>query len=138
MLIAYAQMPRNNAHTGVSSKALSLNFGLILHLPPYFVYANSEGSCESAHMQTEKYRYLVHWPIYFSTKSYEQRHEISNKSDQSLCLTLEYFMTDKLLTEHQLEFLSLKGDCTGSSESTLVKMPHFWKSHVAYNVADTN
>ena len=39
-------------------------------------------------------------------------------------------MTVKLLTEHHLEFLSLKGDCTGSSESTLVKMPHCWKSHV--------
>ena len=36
----------------------------------------------------------------------------------------------KLLTEHRLEFLSLKGDCTGSSESTHVKMPHCWKSHV--------
>ena len=30
-----------------------------------------------------------------------------------------------------MEFLSLKGGCTGSSESTLVKMPHCWKSHVA-------
>ena len=39
-------------------------------------------------------------------------------------------MTQSLLSEHQLEFLSLKGDCTGSSESTLVKMPHCWKSHV--------
>ena len=29
-----------------------------------------------------------------------------------------------LLTEHRLEFLSLKGGCTGSSESTLVKMSH--------------
>ena len=43
---------------------------------------------------------------------------------------LEYSMTVKLLTEHHLEFLSLKGGCTGSSESTLVKMPHCWKSHV--------
>ena len=39
-------------------------------------------------------------------------------------------MTVELLTEHHLEFLSLKGRCTGSSESTLVKMPHCWKSHV--------
>ena len=31
-------------------------------------------------------------------------------------------MIVKLLTEHQLEFLSLKGGCRGSSESTLVKM----------------
>ena len=38
-------------------------------------------------------------------------------------------MIVKLLTEHHLEFLSLKGGCRGSSESTLVKMPHFWKSH---------
>ena len=35
-----------------------------------------------------------------------------------------------LLTEHNLEFLSLKGGCRSSSESTLVKMPHCWKSHV--------
>ena len=45
--------------------------------------------------------------------------------------TLEYFMSFKLLTEQRLEFLSLTGGCTGSSESTLVKMPHCWKSHVA-------
>ena len=40
-------------------------------------------------------------------------------------------MSVKLLTEHQLGFLSLKGSCRGSSESTLVKMPHCWKSSVA-------
>ena len=39
-------------------------------------------------------------------------------------------MTVKLLTEHHLEFISLKGGCTGSSKSILVKMPHCWKSHV--------
>ena len=33
-------------------------------------------------------------------------------------------MSVKLLTEYRLEFVSLKGGCTGSSESTLVKMPH--------------
>ena len=38
-------------------------------------------------------------------------------------------MIVKLLTEHHLEFLSLKGGCTGSSESTIVKVPHCWKSH---------
>ena len=67
----------------------------------------------------------------------EPVHEISNnvvcstsaQSDQSLCLWLEYSMNVKLLTEHHLEFLSLKGGCTGSSESTLVKMPNCWKSH---------
>ena len=34
-------------------------------------------------------------------------------------------MSYKLLIEHHLEFLSIKGGCTGSSGSTLVKMPHF-------------
>ena len=38
-------------------------------------------------------------------------------------------MINKLLTEHHFEFLILKGGFTGSSESTLVKMPHC--SHVA-------
>ena len=39
-------------------------------------------------------------------------------------------MIVKLLTEHHLDFLSLTGGCEGSSESTLVKTPHCWKSHV--------
>ena len=50
---------------------------------------------------------------------------------QNLCQSLEYFMSVKLLTEHQLEFLNLKGGCRGSSESTLVKMSNCWKSHAA-------
>ena len=54
----------------------------------------------------------------------------SAQSDQSLCLSLAYSMNVKLLTEHYLEFLSLKGDCTGSS----VKMPHCWTSHVATHI----
>ena len=45
-------------------------------------------------------------------------------------------MTVKLLTEHHLEFLSFKGGCTGSSESTLVKMAHSWNSHVAAHYYD--
>ena len=52
------------------------------------------------------------------------------QSDQSLCLSLEYPMTIKLLAEQYLEFLSLKGGCSGSSYSTLVKMPLCWKLHV--------
>ena len=52
------------------------------------------------------------------------------QSDQSLCKSLESSMTVKLLTEHNLEFLSLKGGYTGSSESTHIKIPHCWKSHV--------
>ena len=38
-------------------------------------------------------------------------------------------MTVKLLTGHHLEFLSLKGGGTGSSESTLVKISYCCKSH---------
>ena len=53
-------------------------------------------------------------------------------------MSLEYSMSVKLLTEHQLKFLSLKGGCTGLSESTHVIMPHCWKSHVTahmvYNI----
>ena len=45
-------------------------------------------------------------------------------------------MSVKLLTEHHCEFLSLKGDCTGSSESTLVKMPHCWKSHATAHICN--
>ena len=52
------------------------------------------------------------------------------QSDQSLCLSLEYFMSVKLLTEHLLEVLSIKWGCTCLSESTLFKMPHCWKSCV--------
>ena len=46
-------------------------------------------------------------------------------------------MSVELLTEHRLEFLSLKGGCTSSSESTLVKMPHCWKSHVTAHLLFT-
>ena len=85
----------------------------------------------------------------------EPQHEISNNvvcvtskgSDQpahkrrlirAFASHLKYSMTVKLLTEHHLEFLSLKGDCTGSSESTLVKMPHCWKSHVMAHMLTQN
>ena len=40
-------------------------------------------------------------------------------------------MIVKLLTEHHLESLSLTGGCRGPSESTLVEMSIFWKSHAA-------
>ena len=43
-------------------------------------------------------------------------------------------MIVKLLTEHHLEFLSLKGGCRGSSESTHVKMSHCWKSHALAHI----
>ena len=43
-------------------------------------------------------------------------------------------MIVKLLAEHHLEVLSLKGGCRGSSESTLVKMSNCWISHAAAHV----
>ena len=76
----------------------------------------------------------------------EPRHEMSNNvvcatsngSDQPghTCSLIRAFASRlnslrlTLPTEHHLEFLSLKGCCKGLSESTLVKMPHCWKSHV--------
>ena len=50
-------------------------------------------------------------------------------------------MIVKLLTEHHLDFLSLKGGCRGLSESTLVKMSGCGKEHVTTHVmfnTDTN
>ena len=58
----------------------------------------------------------------------------SDQPDQSLYLPLEYSMTVKLLTEHHLEFQSLKGGCRGLSESTHVKKPHCWKSLAAAHI----
>ena len=59
------------------------------------------------------------------------------QTDQSLCWLLIYSMTVKLLTEPHLRFLSIKEGCTGLSESTLVKMPHCWKSHVAAQLSES-
>ena len=59
------------------------------------------------------------------------------QSDQSLCWSLEYSMIVKLLTELHLEFLSLKGGCRGSPESTLVKTSHCWKLHVMAHTSFT-
>ena len=47
-------------------------------------------------------------------------------------------MSVKLLTEHNLEFLSLQGGCSGSPESTHVKLPHCWKSHVRTQIFISN
>ena len=83
-----------------------------------------------------------HLLLVLSQKLYEPRHKISNNvvcaTDQPahtrILMSLDYPMIVKLLTEHHLEVVSLKGDYTGSSESTLVKIPHCWKSHVAAHV----
>ena len=56
------------------------------------------------------------------------------QSDQSLCLSLAYSTSGKLLTEHHLELLILKAGCTGVSEYILVKLSHCWKSYVAAHI----
>ena len=56
------------------------------------------------------------------------------QSDQNLCKSLEYCISVKLLTESHSEFLSLKGGCRGSSESTLDNMSNCWKSHAAAHI----
>ena len=43
-------------------------------------------------------------------------------------------MSVKLLTEHHLEFLNIKGGCTGLHGFTFVKIPHCWKSHGAAHI----
>ena len=45
-------------------------------------------------------------------------------------------MIVKLLTEHDLEFLSLKGGFRGLSESTPVKLSNCWKSHATAHFPD--
>ena len=46
-------------------------------------------------------------------------------------------MSVKLLTEHHLEFLGLKGGYTGSTKSKRVKIPHCWESHVTAHFVDS-
>ena len=57
------------------------------------------------------------------------------QSYQSICYSLDNSMIVKLLIEHHLVFLSLKGGCRGSSESTLVEMSNYWKSRGSYNIS---
>ena len=46
-------------------------------------------------------------------------------------------MIAKLLTEHHLEFLSLKEAGQARLSQTLIKIPHCWESHVAAQIAST-
>ena len=66
-----------------------------------------------------------------SKASYQPAHM---RSLISFCYSLEYSTIVKQLTEHHLKALSLKVGCTGLPESTLVKVPHCWKSHVTANI----
>ena len=50
------------------------------------------------------------------------------QSDQGLCFSLEYSMTVKLLSEHHLGFLSLKGGCAQARLSI-----HLTKCHIVGN-----
>ena len=58
-----------------------------------------------------------------------------NECGINYCTVLNYEMSQCMrfptmwYAISKAECLSLKGGCTGSSESTYVKMPHCWKSH---------
>ena len=97
--------------------------------------------CGCAHPYKIIAKYILH-------SIFEQRHEISNNvvcatskgSDQpanTLSLTRVFASRSNILQLLSYwpniiwKFLSLRGGCTGSSESSLVEMPHRWKSHVA-------
>ena len=61
----------------------------------------------------------------------------SAQSDQNLCLSLEYSMTINLLTEHHLDFVSLKKAVQARLSLHLSKYHVcFWKSHVAGHIYD--
>ena len=68
----------------------------------------------------------------FSTMWYVR--QAKAQTSLRLCLSLDYSMLVKLQTKRHLESLSLKGGCTGSSEYTHVKIPHYWESHVAAHI----
>ena len=91
---------------------------------------------------------IIQWILHSLMKKYEPRHEIYNNvvcatskpSDQpahtrslvrAFASRLNILWIMSYWLNIILEFLSLKGGCTGSSESTLVKMSYCWKSHVA-------
>ena len=46
--VSYMRIPLTNAHADVSSKARCIDFGLSLHLNPYFEYLRNKGSDECA------------------------------------------------------------------------------------------
>ena len=47
---------------------------------------------------------------------------------------LSFVVSTVSLSLSHLEFLRLKVGCTGLSASTLVKIPHCWKSHVTAHI----
>ena len=73
--------------------------------------------------------HILLFPKHIAFRLQKINFTLPNSADPGEMPHVEYSMSVKLLTEHHLEFLSLKGGYTGSSESTLVKMPHSWKSH---------
>ena len=51
VLIVYAQQPHLNAYSDTSSLDRGLNFGLSLHLHPYYVCFSIDSSSESVHFR---------------------------------------------------------------------------------------
>ena len=76
----------------------------------------------------------MRFPTIWHVRSAKAQTSLRICADWSEHLLVAWIFYVKLLTKHYLEFLSLKGGCTGSSESTLVKMSHCWKSHVTAQI----
>ena len=51
LLIVNAQMPVTNVNADVSRKTRGSNLGLILHIYPYYIFANSKCSGDCVHMR---------------------------------------------------------------------------------------
>ena len=120
---------------------------LLYHIPMLFIFLNSLGR--------RYFLFIIYLglicPVAEVCKPiYEPRHEISNNvvcatskaSDQpahtrSLIRAFACHLNILWLLSYWpiiIGVYKLKGGCTASSESTLFKMPHCWKSHVTAHV----
>ena len=105
--------------------------GFIFDLAPY-ISSNLMSVCSKVDVKYCLSQKFFWYPIWASAWDYQQCGMCDQQRlrsacayaqfDQKFCSSLEYFMSVKLLTEHLLEVLSLKGGCTGLPESTLVKL----------------
>ena len=112
-------------------KASLDNFVIIVNIMRILVWALHRS------LLRQLYIYIINWAVTWDVLPCgmcdQQRLRSAcayAQTNRSLCWSLGYSVNIKLLTEHHLEFLSLKRGCTGSSVSPLVKMPNCWKSRV--------
>ena len=121
----------------ISNKFTYFSSILWLHLATRNWYRPNTMRWTWGFIYPKKYNWAVTWDFQQCGMCDQQRLRPAcayAQTDQSICQSLKYSMSVKLPTIHHLEFLSLKGGCTGSSESTLVNLPHCWKLRVAAHV----